>query len=384
MSLKGAAAITGYAELPSTKSPNGRTSLDIVAQLARETVADAGFEKRDIDGLLTTTSGESLFWPTVLGEMLGLDLRYFDTVELGGASSAGMVWRAAAAIQAGLCNNVLCMAAGVAAGGASNYGALTPKSREEFDSPYGVAQPNSGYALIAQRHMYEFGTTSEQMAKIAVDQRTNALKNPNAMFNKEPLTIEKVMNSPMVLDPLHLFEIVSRCTGGAALLVSGRDFAKRGRNPPVWLLGAGEAGTHMSIAQRKNFTTSWVKDSAATAYKMAGVDATQMDFVQVYDCYTITVLVSLEDLGFCKKGDGGKLVAERDLTYAGDLPCNTNGGQLSVGQAGSAGGMGHVVEAVRQLMGRGGERQIGKANMGIAHGNGGVMGDQVTLVLANQ
>jgi len=384
MSLKGAAAITGYAELPSTKSPNGRTSLDIVAQLARETVADAGFEKRHIDGLLTTTSGESLFWPTVLGEMLGLDLRYFDTVELGGASSAGMVWRAAAAIQAGLCNNVLCMAAGVAAGGASNYGALTPKSREEFDSPYGVAQPNSGYALIAQRHMYEFGTTSEQMAKIAVDQRTSALKNPNAMFNKEPLTIDKVMNSPMVLDPLHLFEIVSRCTGGAALLVSGRDFAKRGRNPPVWLLGAGEAGTHMSIAQRKNFTTSWVKDSAATAYKMAGVDATQMDFVQVYDCYTITVLVSLEDLGFCKKGDGGRLVAERDLTFGGDLPCNTNGGQLSVGQAGSAGGMGHVVEAVRQLMGRGGERQISKANIGIAHGNGGVMGDQVTLVLANQ
>ena len=383
MSLKGAAAITGYAELPSTKSPNGRTSLDIVAQLARETVADAGFEKRDIDGLLTTTSGESV-WPTVLGEMLGLDLRYFDTVELGGASSAGMVWRAAAAIQAGLCNNVLCMAAGVAAGGASNYGALTPKSREEFDSPYGVAQPNSGYALIAQRHMYEFGTTSEQMAKIAVDQRTSALKNPNAMFNKEPLTIDKVMNSPMVLDPLHLFEIVLRCTGGAALLVSGRDFAKRGRNPPVWLLGAGEAGTHMLIAQRKNFTTSWVKDSAATAYKMAGVDATQMDFVQVYDCYTITVLVSLEDLGFCKKGDGGRLVAERDLTFGGDLPCNTNGGQLSVGQAGSAGGMGHVVEAVRRADGAGGERQISKANIGIAHGNGGVMGDQVTLVLANQ
>jgi acetyl-CoA acetyltransferase len=385
-SLKNAAAITGFAELPATKGGRGVTSLDLLAQVAREAVADAGFEKKDIDGLLVTTPLDvySLFFPTVVGEMLGLDLRYFDTVEIGGASSAGMVWRAAAAIQAGLCNNVLCMSANVAAGGASAHGAIGARSREEFDRPYGVAQPNSGYALIARRHMYEYGTTGEQMAKIAVDQRTNALKNPLALFNKEPLTIDKVMNSPMVLDPLHLFEIVSRCTGAAALIVSGRESARRSRNTPVWLLGAGEAGTHLSIAQRKNITTSWVKDSSATAYRMAGVGAGQMQFVQVYDCYTITVLVSLEDLGFCAKGQGGPMIAERDLTFSGDLPCNTNGGQLSVGQAGQAGGMGHVVEAVRQLMGRAGERQIKDASLGIAHGNGGVMGDQVTLVLANQ
>jgi acetyl-CoA C-acetyltransferase len=222
------------------------------------------------------------------------------------------------------------------------------------------------------------------MAKIAVDQRTNALKNPLALFGKEPLTIDKVLNSPMVFDPLHLLEIVSRCSGGAAVLVTSRDLARKSKNRPAYLLGAGEAGTHLSIAARKTITDSWVKDSSSTAFAMAGVTPQQMNFVQVYDCYTITVLVSLEDMGFCKKGHSGPFAQERDLTYAGDLPLNTNGGQLSVGQPGTAGGMIHIVEAARQLMGRGEGRQIKNANIGIAHGNGGVMGDQVTLVLANQ
>lgn len=386
MTLKNAAAITGYAEFPSTKNADGLTSLAITAQLARETAQDAGFEKDEIDGLLTTTpiDSYSLFWPTVVGENLGMNLRYFDTVELGGASSAGMIWRAAAAIEAGLCRNVLCVATGVASGGALQVGNLTPAHRTEFDIPFGAAQPNVGYALIARRHMHEYGTTPEQMAKIAVDQRTNALRNPLALFNKEPLSIDKVLSSPVVFDPLHLLEIVSLCSGGAAVLVSSRDLARRSKNRPVHLIGAGEAGTHLSIAARKNITESWVKASAATALSMAGVTPQQVDCVQVYDCYTITVLVSLEDMGFCAKGHSGPFAAERDLTFSGDLPLNTNGGQLSVGQAGNAGGMIHVVEAARQLMGRGEGRQVRNASLGIAHGNGGVMGDQVTLVLANQ
>ncbi|MFB9263533.1 thiolase family protein [Bradyrhizobium erythrophlei] len=387
MTLKGAAAITGYAEFPPTKNPEELSSLAIIAKLARDTADDAGFEKDEIDGLLTTTPIDSfsLFWPTVVGESLGMKLRYFDTVELGGASAAGMIWRAAAAIEAGLCRNVLCVVAGVTSGGGSlQLGHLSPAARSEFDAPFGISQPNAGYALIARRHMHEFGTTSEQMAKIAVDQRTNALRNPIALFNKEPLTIDMVLNSPLVFDPLHLLEIVSRCSGGAAVLVSSRDLARKSANRPVYLIGAGEAGTHLSIAARRNITESWVKDSTATAFSMAGVLPKQMDFVQVYDCYTITVLVTLEDMGFCPKGYGGPFVAEHDLTFSGDLPLNTNGGQLSVGQPGTAGGMIHVVEAARQLMGRGDARQVRNASLGIAHGNGGVMGDQVTLVLANQ
>ncbi|KIU52275.1 MULTISPECIES: thiolase family protein [Bradyrhizobium] len=387
MSLKGAAAITGYAEFPPTKTPDGLVSLEIIARLARETAQDAGFEKRDIDGLLTTTPIDSfsMFWPTVVGENLGMSLKYFDTVELGGASAAGMIWRAAAAIHAGLCRNVLCVIGGVTAGGGSlQLGHLSPAHRAEFDAPFGISQPNAGYALIARRHMHEYGTRPEQMAKVAVDQRTNALRNPIALFNKEPLTVDKVLASPLVFDPLHLLEIVSRCSGGAAVLVSSRDVARASKNRPVHLIGAGEAGTHLAISARKNITESWVKASAETAFAMAGVAPKQMDFVQVYDCYTITVLVSLEDMGFCPKGQSGPFVAERDLTFAGDLPLNTNGGQLSFGQPGTAGGMIHVVEAVRQLMGRGAARQVKNASLGVAHGNGGVMGDQVTLVLANQ
>jgi acetyl-CoA acetyltransferase len=204
------------------------------------------------------------------------------------------------------------------------------------------------------------------------------------LFGKQPLTIDKVLGSPMVFDPLHLLEIVSRCSGGAAVLVSSRDLARKAKNPPAYLLGAGEAGTHLSIAARKVITDSWVKDSSRTAFAMAGVTPKQMNFVQVYDCYTITVLVSLEDMGFCAKGHSGPFAAERNLTFSGDLPLNTNGGQLSFGQPGTAGGMIHIVEAARQLMGRGERRQVRDASIGIAHGNGGVMGDQVTLVLANQ
>jgi acetyl-CoA C-acetyltransferase len=386
LSLKGVAAITGYAEIGPTKTP-GLTPLAMSAQLAREAVLDAGFEKNDVDGLITTTphSTYSLYWSTVVGQSLGMNLRYFDTVDLGGASGAGMIWRAAAAIQAGLCRNVLCIIASTNSGGGTiRLGDLAPKYHSEFDTPYGISMPNAGYAMIARRHMYEYGTTGAQMAKIAVDQRSSALLNPTALFNHKPLSIDEVLGSPLVFDPLHLFEVVSRCSGGAAVVVSSREVARRAKNPPVYLLGAGEAGTHLEISSRPNVTESWIKNSGETALAMAGVSPPQVDTVQLYDCYTITVLVTIEDLGFCAKGHGGPYVAERDLSFSGDLPCNTNGGQLSMGQPGTAGGMIHITEAARQLMGRAGPRQVNAASLAIAHGNGGVMGDQVTLILANQ
>lgn len=387
MSLKYAAAITGYAEYPPTRHPGAVKSLDILARVAREAVADAGFDKREIDGLLTTTPSDSysMYFQTVLGEMLGLNLRYLDIVELGGASAAGMIWRAAAAINSGMCTNVLCIIAGTnAAGGTLDHGSLIPAWRAEFDSPYGMSQPNAGFAMAARRHMHEFGTTPEQMAKVAVDQRKNALQNPIALFNKEELTIDQVLNSPLIFDPLHLYEIVSRCSGGCAVIVSSKDLARRSRNKPVHIIGAGEAGTTLTVTDRKDFITTWAKDSSKAAYEMAGVSPSQMDFAQLYDCYTITVLLTIEDLGFCKKGQGGGFHAERDTTYAGDFPCNTNGGQLSAGQPSTAGGMIHVVEAARQLMGRGEGRQIKDASLGIVHNFGGILGESVSLVLSNQ
>jgi acetyl-CoA acetyltransferase len=240
---------------------------------------------------------------------------------------------------------------------------------------------NSGYALIAQRHMYEYGTTSRQLAKIAVDQRANACANPDALFYEQPLTLDDVLSSPLIVDPLHLLEIVLPCTGGAALVVTAADRARDGAHPPVILLGAGEALSHNIVAYAPNITTSPIAVAAPKAFAMAGVTPRDIDLVSVYDCYTITVLVTLEDAGFCPKGRGGPFVEENDLTYRGNLPVNTHGGQLSFGQPGLAGGMSHVTEAVRQLQGRAGERQVPNCELAFVNGNGGIMSEEVSLVL---
>lgn len=387
MSIKGKAAVIGFAETKPQKSSGDRTALGIIGEVARDAIADAGLEKKDIDGLLTGIAfGDfSVLWPSVVAEYLRLQPRYFNQVELGGASPAGMVWRAAAAIEAGMCHNVLCVVG-------DTWGNRTlalkpppfPRMDAEFDAPYGLIAANPGYALIAQRHKYEFGTTPQQMAKVAVDQRKNACKNPAAMFGNKEITIDDVLNSRMIVDPLHLLEIVSPCSGGGAFIVTSAERAKKGPHRPVYLLGAGEAGGHCGITRAPSLTTSLVKPAAEAAFAMAGATPKEMDFVQPYDCYTITVLVTLEDAGFCKKGEGGRFVEEHDLSYKGDFPSNTHGGQLSYGQPGLAGGMSHVIEGVRQLMGRGGERQVQDATIGYVNGNGGIMSEQCSLVLGIQ
>jgi acetyl-CoA C-acetyltransferase len=219
------------------------------------------------------------------------------------------------------------------------------------------------------------------MAKVAVDQRKNALKNPLATFNDKELTIDEVLNSRMICDPLHIFEIVSPTSGGAAIIVASPEIAKRAKHPPVWLLGAGEFANHSTITYAPSITTSPIEVAAANAFNMAGLKPKDMNLVCPYDCYTITVIVSLEDAGFCKKGQGGPFVAEHDLSYSGDFPCNTHGGQLSFGQPGLAGGMSHVTEGIRQLMGRGGARQVKNASLAYVNGNGGIMSEQASLIL---
>jgi acetyl-CoA acetyltransferase len=371
MTLRKRAAITGFAELPSVKKPGDLVAIDMAAQLA-------------IDGLLTVTpvSAPGILWPTALCEALNLNLSYFDSVDIGGASSAGMIWRAAAAIHAGVCDHVLCVVSDVITSASfKNIIDTMPRSDHEFELPYGNIPPLAGYGMITNRHMHEYGTTAEQLAKIPVDQRTSAMQNPDALFGDKALTVEDVLDSPMICEPLHLTEIVSPCTGGAAVVVSRADAVSHCDHKPVYLLGAGEAGSHTSITYAPSITDSWVLHSARRAFDMAGVSRDQIDFVQTYDCFPITVLLTLEDMGFCAKGDGGRFVAEHDLTWNGDFPCNTNGGQLSFGQAGVAGGMCHIIEAVRQLMGRAGSRQVENATIGLAHGNGGIMGEQVTLIL---
>jgi acetyl-CoA acetyltransferase len=386
MTLKRSAAITGIGEMKPQRSPDGLTTLGIMADVSRRAVRDSGLALSDVDGLLIGPPITEMvpMWPAVLGEYLGIHPKVENVVDLGGASAAGMVWRAAAAIGAGLCRAVLCVT-----GEASDVGTFyAPRARRpsqlpyrEFEVPYGPMGVNSGYAQIAMRHMHEYGTTSRQLAKVAADQRTNANANPDAMFFDTPLTVDDVLASPMVVDPLHLYEIVRPCTGGAALVVVSPELARECSQAPVWLLGAGESNRGMMLAQSGDITTSPIAESAPKAFEMAGVAREDIDLLSVYDCYTITVVVTLEDAGFCAKGRGGPFAEEHDLTYKGDLPLNTHGGQLSFGQPGLAGGTSHVTEAVRQLQGRAGERQVPGCALAFVNGNGGIMSEQASLVL---
>jgi acetyl-CoA C-acetyltransferase len=382
MSLKGTAAVVGIGELkPTRDAPPDATALGLMSNAAAEAIADAGLETSDIDGFLCgmAFADAGMLYPASVAEVMGINPRMLNQVDIGGASPAGMVWRAAAAIQAGMCQAVLCVV-----GDLNKFGDQKPpviSVQREFEAPYGNIGANCGYAMIANRHMYEYGTTARQMAKVAVDQRKSAVRNPLATFNDRELTIDDVLNSRMIVDPLHLYEIVSPCSGGSAVVVASPEVARRTRHPPAWLLGAGEYSNHASITYAPSLTDSPVKVAAGTAFKMAGVAHKDIDLVCPYDCYTITVIVTLEDAGFCKKGQGGNFVWDHDLSYAGDFPCNTHGGQLSFGQPGLGGGMSHVTEAVRQLMGRGGERQVKDARLAYVNGNGGIMSEQASLIL---
>ena len=385
MSLKGKAAIVGIADLKPSRTHLGMGLFQIHSKLFKEVLEDAGLEHTDIDGLLVTADHGIGRIGSLFAEYYQIPLRYNNVVDLAGATGMGMVWRAAAAISAGLCNNVVCFAA--QSRDPRQFferPLLSENLRGEFETPYGPMGANSGYALIASRHMYEYGTTSEQLAKIAVDHRTNAQANPAAIFYGKPITVDDVLNSRVVVDPLHLLEIVMPCEGGSALIVTSAERAKDLKHDPVYLLGASEMCTHSSIGYAASVTTSSISLTAPRAYAMAGYGPKDMDMVSPYDCYTITVLITLEDAGFCKKGEGGPFVQSTDLTYKGQLPCNTHGGQLSFGQPGTGGGMSHVTEAVRQLRHEAGQRQVADCNLAFVNGNGGVMSEECSLILGRE
>lgn len=382
MSLRAAAAVVGIAELPPRRTTRGETTLGLLAHVARAAVADAGLRHEEIDGLLVAPHvGETpQHVPATVAEYLGLQPRYGELVDLGGASGAGMVWRAAAAIQAGMCTTALCVIA------SSRDPGNVPRSTNrnpirEFDVPYGASGANQAYAMVARRHMADYGTTAEQLARIPVAQRLNAQLNPDAVFHGMRLTVDDVLDSPMVMDPLRLLEIVMPCGGGAALVVTAAGRAADCAQPPVDLLGAGEKVTHRALSQAPALTVSPLAPAIADAYAMAGVAPDHLDYLSPYDCYSILVAITLEDAGLVPKGEVGPWLEEQDFTHRGPLPLNTHGGQLSCGQADLAGGMSHITEAVRQLRGAAGARQIDGAEIALATGNGATMSEEVALVL---
>jgi acetyl-CoA acetyltransferase len=388
------AAIAGVADWPVMRAwDKPMFQLEAFARLTKEALDDAGMELGEVDGLLCTMIPESTFFaPSALAEYLGIPANFAEIVDLGGASSCGMIWRAIAAIEAGVCDTCVCVTATVPAPpnprpnrdpsqeyiGAAAWGA----PHGQFDVPYGLINPNSHFAMVAQRYMHEYDLKPETLAKIAVEQRHNALANPKAAFHTQPITIEDVLNSPMIVDPLHLLEIVMPAGGGAAVVVTTLDRAKQLKNRPVLVTGYGEHVTHKSITYAPSLTEIPIKGCADRAFKMAGAERGAIDCAQLYDCYTITVLLTIEDSGFCAKGQGGAFIDEHDLRYdGGDWPLNTNGGQLGMGQAGMAGGMYHVTEGIRQVMGRADARQLDKCDLAYVSGTGGFMSEQASLIL---
>lgn len=386
MSLKGKAAILGIGELKPQRYTQGETNLGIMAKAALEAIEDAGIDFKAVDGILVPPiNGVRMMSPSTMTEYLGIDARYAEIVDLGGATGAGMVWRAAEAIDAGMCNVCVCITGSRRERGNGGGGGFRESAPHvEFETPFGAVGANMGYAMIANRYRYEYDVTPEQLAKIAVDQRANACANPAAYFHGQPIGIEDVLASPVIVDPLHMLEIVMPSGGAAALVVTSAEFAARSERPAAYLLGAGEVCTHRSITYAPSLTDTAIRPAADKAFAMAGIERRQIGLASLYDCYTITVLLTLEDAGFCAKGEGGRFVEEHSLRFDGDFPVNTHGGQLSFSQPGLAGGMSHVTEAARQLQGRAGERQIDDLEFAFVNGNGGIMSEQVSLVLGRQ
>jgi acetyl-CoA acetyltransferase len=397
MGLNGTAVIAGVAEHPAERHYSGPRHLVVEqwAELARLALADAGIDPRSVDGLVCSDVRESdMFVPATIAEYLGWRLNYAERVDLGGAGPVGMVWRAAAAIELGLAETVVCASPARPRPHApvrqpspwGSYGSSSAtwgSPQAEFEIPYGNVAQNVGYAMIANRYGAEFGYDPRATAKIAADQRTNACANPNAVFFGQPITVDDVLASRMIADPLHILEIVMPVTGGAAVVVTSAENAAAAQSGdrPVHVVGCGERLEHKTDTYAPDLVRTPIGHAAQKAFAMAGLSPSDVDVAELYDCYTITVLLSIEDAGFCAKGEGKAFVREHDLTWKGDFPVNTHGGQLGFGQAGGAGGFSQLIEGVRQVRGTVEGRQVKNCDVAFISGTGGIMSEQTVVVL---
>jgi acetyl-CoA acetyltransferase len=376
---RGGAAIVGAAESDLGHVADGLNPIDLMAQGIARAAEDAGLRLRDIDGLLCATT-QSRTSGLNLSEYLGISPRYIDTTILGGSSFMFHVAHAVAALQLGLCE-----VAAIAYGSTQrSVGRRQASVREinPFETPYRPFLPSTAYALAASRHMHEFGTSREQLAEVAVAARQWALLNPVA-WEKKPLTIEEVLNARMVSYPFTVRDICLVTDGGGAIILTTPERARSLKKPPVHVLGCGSAITHANISSMPDLTVTGALESGRQAYAMAGLGPKDIDVVELYDAFTINTILFLEDLGFCAKGEGGSFVSGGRIAPGGALPVNTNGGGLSYCHPGMY-GLFLLIEAVRQLRGECGARQVKDAETAIAHGNGGVLSSQSTVILGTQ
>jgi acetyl-CoA C-acetyltransferase len=374
MSIKGKAYVMGAFEHPTREAPDKSTP-QLHAECMRGALEDAGLKKDDIDGYFCAGDAPG-FGAMSMADYMGLrNLRHMDSTETGGSSYILHVGHAAEAIAAGKCSVALITLAGKprTGSGGPRGGANTTAPESAFEMPYGGTTHNQ-YAMCATRHMHEFGTTSEQLAWIKVAASHHAQWNPHA-FLKEVVTVEEVLASPMIATPLHRLDCCVVTDGGGALIVTSPEIAKQLNRPKVKILGAGEApkGTY---GGKVDLTFSGAAWSGPKAFAEAGVKPGDIKYASIYDSFTITVLMQLEDLGFCKKGEGGKFVADGNLISGiGKLPFNTDGGGLCNNHPTNRGGITKVIEAVRQLRGEAHPKvQVPNCDLALAHGTGGSLG----------
>jgi len=382
-SLRGAVAIVGVGQSPSGRVP-GRSPLDLTAEATLNALTDAGMDKTEIDGVLTGNAYASSFhrFSIALSEYLNIQPSFSNTLQVSGATAGAAVNMAAAAIHGGLANTV------VVACGDSLLTGMTPDRAiramsegrdQQYEMPFGIPVANT-FAMTAHRHMKEFGTTAEQMARVAVTFRDHARRTPGAQ-KTEPITIDDVLNSKMVTSPYHQLDCSLISDGAAALILTSAEKAKDFAKEPIYILGAGEHYTHEHIFLMPELTQTGAVQAARQAYKMAGVSANNIDIAGIYDCFTGTVLMMLEDLGFCAKGESGPFVEAGEISYGGCIPTNTHGGMLSYAHPGIPAAWFHFVEVVRQLRGNCGQRQVAEAELGLVHTLGAGFSTQATTVL---
>ncbi len=378
--IRGQAAIVGAA-LAGLGEATGRSSEDIAIEASVKALAEAGLTTRHVDAVFGSLPGNANpLSGLLIAEMLGIQPKFTDNNRTGGSTFLSYTLMAAMALKEGLCETALIF---YGSNQRTASGKLISSVKPfAYEAPYAPIFPATSYALAASRHMHEYGTTREQLAAVAVAARAWANLNPEA-FMRGPLSVADVLASRMVSSPLTVRDCCLVTDGGAALVMTTAARARDLPKKPVYLLGAAAATTHMNIVAMPDLTQTAAIDSGRRAFEMAGLAPRDIDVVELYDAFTINTILFLEDLGFCKKGEGGAFVASGAIEPGGALPVNTNGGGLSCVHPGMY-GMFTLVEAVRQLRGEAGARQVAGAELALCHGNGGVLSSQVTNILGTE
>jgi acetyl-CoA acetyltransferase len=389
LSLRNSVAIVGVAdvELENGKVIGGKNVLQIQAEAAKKAIEEAGLKKSDVDGIFVAglwgVNGPGMLPSVAMAEYLGIQPKYSDSTQIGGSSFEAHVGHAAAAINAGLCEVALILYGSTQRSERSRSLSIRPPIlTQQWESIWGIPTPVGGYAMAATRHMHQYGTTPEQLAEIAVATRKWASLNPAATL-REPITVDDVLSSPMISDPLHLLDCCLVTDGGGAIVIVSKDRVKDCKTKPIWLLGHGESHSHWTINNMPDITVTPAVESGKRAFEMAGVTHDDIDIVELYDSFTITVLLTLESLGFCKPGEGGDFISNQRTAPGGDFPMNTNGGGLSYAHPGMY-GIFLLIEAVRQLRGECRERQIKDARIALVNGTGGTLSSTATCILGSE